>query len=81
MTEKFDLNATPECDSYDKSDPLDALAFAQGLERRARLAEEKLSIAMEGLERIGDMEDIEMGPSTEAWMALHILGDIKGVGR
>lgn len=51
MTEKFDPNATPICDKrrfqWAGSDFVCAKWFSEELERRSRIAEEKLRIAEE----------------------------------
>jgi hypothetical protein len=89
MTEKFDPKATPECDllwrhasHFPDHTEVILLVDAQELERNARIAEEKLRIAVEGFNNISDMEDIVLGGySFEALMARDILKEIEGVGK
>lgn len=86
MTDKFDPNATPECDSMNfkgyASDANDMpeenfvyYADAQTIERRARLAEEKLRIAELFIIALAN------SPTSDAVLAQQCFEEIEWVGK
>lgn len=76
---------TPKCSAlYDRQEAEDVLVSEQAwewlaldLERELTKTEAQLAIAMEVLERLSEYEDIEMGPSLEANVAIRALAEIK----